>query len=303
MNRAIPILQRRSGNLTWSIIISLLLVYFIWGSTYLVIDIAIQGFPPLLMSAIRFIAGGLLFMIYLRFRGEAFPPRSQIGVGIMIGFTMLGIGGGGTAVAEQWVTSSFAAVMVAAVPMWAFIFLAFAGVRPGRIQVVGLVVGIIGIILLNVGQDFDANLPGIITIAIAPIFWTLGTLWKRRRHALVTPMNNAVEMLGGGFILLIISIIIQEPVPMPSEVPIGSILALLYLITFGAIIVFSAYSYLVTHVSPALATSYAYVNPVVAVLLGAIAGEPLTRLMMFAIVLVVLGVALLVRTPTERNLN
>ena len=303
MNRAVPILQRRSSNLSWSVIISLLLVYFIWGSTYLVIDIAIQGFPPLLMSAIRFIAGGLLFMIYLRFRGEAFPPRSQIGVGVMIGFIMLGIGGGGTAVAEQWVTSSFAAVMVAAVPMWAFIFLAFTGVRPGRIQVVGLIVGIIGIILLNVGQDFDANLPGIITIAIAPIFWTLGTLWKRRRHALVTPMSNAVEMFGGGFILLIISIIIQEPIPIPSEIPIESVLALLYLITFGAIIVFSAYSYLVTHVSPALATSYAYVNPVVAVLLGALAGEPLTRLMMFAIVLVVLGVALLVRTPTEHNLN
>ena len=266
-------------------------LYIIWGSTYLVIRFALVGFPPFLMAAIRFlIAGGLLY-IFLRVRGAPGPTRAQWIGSALVGCLLLAGGNGGVTFAEQWVSSGLAAVWVATMPIWAALFGGLWGRWPARIEWLGLLFGFVGVGMLNLEGNLLANPLGAIALTAATICWAFGSVWSRHLQLPTGPMNSAAQMLAGSAALFVLSIGSGEKLEMlPTLQP---ILAVMYLVVFGSLIAFSAYGYLLRNTRPALATSYAYVNPVVAVLLGVwLGGEQITSLGVVAMLVVLGGVAL-----------
>src|SRR5881227_548281 len=223
--------QQPQGN-RFLVLLSLIALYFIWGSTYLGMRIALLGFPPFLMAAIRFlVAGGLLFLV-LRLRGNPAPARKQWLGAAIVGTLLLAGGNGGVAFAEQWVASGLAAVGIAAVPLWTALFAGLWGRWPTGIEWLGLGVGFIGVLLLNLGNGMWANPLGAIALLLAAISWALGSAWSR--HITLPPglMSSAAQMLVGGGVLLVISLGLRERTP---NLAVGqSLWAIAFLITFGS---------------------------------------------------------------------
>lgn len=288
-------------NSRFGVLIALVAIYLVWGSTYLAMRIGLEGFPPFLLAGIRFVVSGALLYAVLRGRGAAHPKLAQWGGAAIVGFLLLTVGNGGVVVAEQWVGSGLAALGVATVPLWAALFGGFWGLWPSRSEWLGLAVGFAGLILLNLDGGLRASPAGAIALIIAGISWAFGSVWSRRLTMPHGMMASATEMLAGGVGLLLAAGLSGERFahrPAPH-----AIFALAYLI-FGAIVGFSAYVYLLRRVRPALATSYAYVNPVIAVALGAaVAGERITASGLMALVLILAGVAIvaLIRQPNRRE--
>lgn len=279
-----------TGN-RFLVLLSLLALYIIWGSTYLAMGIALKGFPPFLMASVRFlVAGGLLYPI-MRLRGTPAPTRKEWIGAIVIGVLLLVGGNGGVAFAEQWVATGLAAVALAAIPLWTALFAGLWGRWPTRLEWLGLAVGFAGVLMLNVGNGVWANPIGAVALLLAPIAWALGSAWSRHIALPGGLMSSASQMLAGGAVLLVLSLSLREHAP---NLAIGqSLWAIGFLIVFGSLIAFSAYGYLLRHVRPALATSYAYVNPMVAVGLGILLdGEHLTPLEAVAIMITLVGVVL-----------
>jgi drug/metabolite transporter (DMT)-like permease len=274
------------------IALALLALYLIWGSTYLGIRIAIESIPPLLMIGVRFIvAGGVLYLL-LRLRGVPNPNRTQWLGSTAVGILLIGGGMGGVATAEQWVPSSVAAVCIATAPLWISLFAGLWGRWPVRSEWLGLGLGFVGVVLLNLGSGLWASPFGAIILLIAPICWAFGSAWSHHLQLPPGLMASATQMLIGGVFVTIMGLILgQRITSMPSQ---QSLLALFYLIVFGSLIAYSAYGYVLGRVRPALATSYAYVNPVVAVCLGvALVGESVTMLTIVAMVVILIGVGLI----------
>jgi len=248
-------------------------LYLIWGSTYLAIRIGVESWPPLLMAAVRFLIAGSLMYAWLRWRGAPTPTWRQWRAGGVIGVLLLSCGNGGVTVAEHWgVASGVAALAVATVPLFTLLFGMFWGQRQTSLEWAGIVLGLVGIALLNLGSNLQASPAGAALILFAAASWAFGSMWGKSLPLPNGPMASAVEMLVGGAVLLVGSLLSGERMTqLPTAAGWG---ALAYLVVFGSIIAFSSYLYLLKHVRPAAATSYAYVNPVVAVLLGILfAGE------------------------------
>ena len=274
------------------ILLSLLALYIIWGSTYLAMNIALRGFPPFLMAATRFIIAGAFLYALLRLRGTPSPTRKEWIGAAVIGTLLLAGGNGGVAFAEQWVASGLAAVGLAAIPLWTALFSGLWGRWPTRLEWLGLLIGFAGVIMLNVGNGVWANPIGAIALLLAPIAWALGSAWSRHIALPGGLMSSASQMLVGGAVLLVLSLSLREHAPNLAITQ--SLWAIAFLIVFGSLIAFSAYGYLLRHVRPALATSYAYVNPLVAVALGILlASEHLTLLEGISILITLSGVVLL----------
>jgi drug/metabolite transporter (DMT)-like permease len=209
-----------------------------------------------------------------------------------VGALLLVGGNGGVTFAEQWVPSGLAALVVATTPLWAALFSGLWGRWPVRLEWAGLALGIAGVALLNLENGLSANPLGAAALLFATASWAFGSIWSGRLSLPSGLMAPAAEMLVGGALLMGISLALGELVPTaPSE---RSLWSLAYLIVFGAIVAYSAYTYLLKRVRATLATSYAYVNPVVAVGLGVwLAGEQITGIGMMAMVVILAGVALL----------
>jgi len=273
------------------ILLSLLALYFIWGSTYLAMNIALRGFPPFLMAATRFLIAGAFLYTLIRLRGTPTPTRKEWLGAAIIGTLLLAGGNGGVAFAEQWVASGLAAVGLAAIPLWTALFAGLWGRWPTRLEWLGLLIGFAGVIMLNMGNGVWANPVGAIALLLAPIAWALGSAWSRHIALPGGLMSSASQMLVGGAVLLVLSLSLHEHAP--NLAVSQSLWAIGFLIVFGSLIAFSAYGYLLRHVRPALATSYAYVNPLVAVGLGILlANEHLTLLEGIAILITLSGVGL-----------
>jgi drug/metabolite transporter (DMT)-like permease len=272
---------------------ALVAVYVVWGSTYLAIRIALEGFPPFLMAGARFlVAGGVLFAA-LWLRGAPAPTlRQWRGAAIVGGLLLLG-GNGGVVVAEQWVGSGLAALGVATVALWSALFAGFWGQWPKGLEWIGLAVGFAGVALLSLEGGLRASPAGALTLLVATLSWAFGSMWSRRLDLPSGLMASAAEMVAGGVMLLLASVAFGEKVgKVPQARP---WLALVYLIVAGSWIGFSAYMYLLRHVRPALATSYAYVNPVIAMGLGVlIGGERIAANEWAALPVILAGVALVV---------
>jgi drug/metabolite transporter (DMT)-like permease len=273
------------------VVLSLVSLYLIWGMTYLGMRIGLEGFAPFMLIGVRFLIAGLILFAILRLRGAPMPSRSQWIGSAIIGVLLLIGGNGGVIFAEQFVATGVAAVCIAAVPIWTALFVGLQGRWPSRREWIGLTVGFAGVILLNIGQGIWVNPEGAIALLIAPICWALGFALSPRVSLPPGVMSSASEMLVAGVLLILLSLGLHEHAP--NLMVWQSLAALAFLILFGSLIAFSAYGYLLRNVRPALATSYAYVNPLVAVGLGVmLAGEQLTLMEVAAIAIILTGVAL-----------
>ncbi len=279
------------------------MVCVIWGTTYLAIRISLETIPPLLMAAIRWIVAGGLLILLLRLRGERLPARREWPSLAVLGVLLLGFGNGAVVWAEQTVPSGLTAVLVATAPFWMVGIDAFMpeGDRFTVRRTLGLVVGFCGIVMLVwpeifVGGSGRAFLGGVISAQIACVGWAVGSSYSRKRgrgHAREENVlaTAAFEMLFGGFVLLGVAIVMQEPATLSFTTRTAS--ALLYLIFFGAIGGFSAYAYALKHLSISTVSLYAYVNPIIAVILGTlILREPFNIRMLLAAAVVFVGIAL-----------
>ena len=270
--------------------LALAAVFLIWGSTYLAIRFALEGgFPPFLLGGIRFLLAGGLVFAFLRLRGVAAPTRAQWGNAAVMGVLLLVLGNGMVNVAEKSVSSGMAAVAVASAPLWMGVFAAMRGQRPSGIEWVGLAIGFVGVVWLNAGSSLNASRAGMLALLVATIAWSFGSIWSRGRDLPSPFMASAAQMLCGGAAMLVLGLAIGERFDgLPSA---HGVAAFAYLVVFGSIIGFSAYIWLLHHVRPALAGSYAYVNPAIAVALGAwLAGERFGRHELLAMGVILLGV-------------
>jgi len=277
-------------------------IYLVWGSTYLAIRYAIETIPPFIMGGARFLVSGALLYVWARYRGAPRPtPLHWRNAAIAGAFLLLG-GNGAVVWAEQWVPSGLTALLVSILPFWLVII---EWVRPPRrrpsgLVLVGLVLGFIGIIVLigpaNIGGQGDIPLLGAFVLILGSLSWAIGSFWSRDaelpRSGLLT---TGMEMLGGGVLLLLVGVLSGELSQFDiRQVSKASTIGLAYLITFGSLIGFTSYIWLLDKVSPAHLGTYAYVNPVVAVLLGwAIAGEKLSIRTGVAAAIVICAVALI----------
>lgn len=265
-------------------------LYLVWGSTYLAIRIGLQAYPPFLLAGIRFALAGTALYAVLRLRGVAPPTPRQWRNASITGVLLLLGGNGLVCFAEQQVPSGIAAVAVASMPLFAALFAGAYGEWPHRREATGLVVGFAGVVVLNLGSGLSGSLAGAIALVAAPALWAFGSVWSRRQDMPAGPMNTAAQMLAASAALGLTGWASGEH--LPAHPAWQATAALLYLTVFGSLVAFSAYLYLLGTVRPALATSYAYVNPAIAVLLGvALGGEHVGPLDLAGMVVILIGVA------------
>lgn len=277
-------------------------VYIIWGSTYLAIAFAIETLPPFLMAAVRFLIAGALLFAWSMTHSQRAPTVREWKAAVIVGGLLL-LGGNGAVVwAEQTVPSGVAALLVAGTPCWMVLleWLWKGAARPGARTVTGLLLGFGGIALL-VGPSVlrgagTIDTVGAFVLLLGSLAWAVGSIYSRhapRPHGAL--MSTGMQMLMGGSLLFLAGTLTGEWSRADlGDVSLKSALALGYLIVFGAIIGYSAYVWLLRVSTPARVSTYAYVNPVVAVLLGwALAGETFTPRMAIAAAIIVAGVALI----------
>lgn len=276
-------------------------VYLLWGSTYLAIIFALKTMPPLLMAGARFLlAGGILYGV-MRLRGEPAPTPRHWRSAAIIGALLLLFGNGGVTLAERTVPSGVTALLVAMVPMWMVLmeWLRPGGTRPTRRTLLGLATGFVGIIVLvgpGAAGGGHVDLFGAAVVTLGAAAWAAGSIYSRSaelpRNALLA---TGMEMLWGGVWLTLAGTLTGELGQVdPASFSTESILAYLYLVVFGSLVGFTAYIWLLGVSTPARVSTYAYVNPVVAVLLGWwLLNEPLTARVLGAAAIIILAVAVI----------
>jgi drug/metabolite transporter (DMT)-like permease len=279
--------------------LALVSLYLVWGSTYLAIRVALESYPPFLMAGIRFLCAGSALYAFLRWRGMAAPTRQQWINSAITGTMLLGMGNGLVCYAEQSVASGLAAVAVAAMPLFAAVFGGLYGQWPRRMEWFGLAVGFAGVILLNLGGGLSGTPFGALALVIAAMSWAFGSVWSRRRDMPPAAMNTAAQMLTGGTVLFVGALAFGER--FPADPGTSSTLALVYLAIMGSLVGFTAYLYLLNTVRPALATSYAYVNPPVAVIVGAMFGGEAVHAFDVVAMAVILGGVGLIAIAREKS--
>jgi drug/metabolite transporter (DMT)-like permease len=277
-------------------------VYVIWGSTYLGIRYAIQTLPPLLMAGARFVLAGAILYGYARATGTRPPERRHWGPAALIGALMLLVGNGGVVLAQQTVPSSLAALVVASVPLWMAVL---EGVSdrsglPRGLRLIALVVGFVAVAILIGPDSVNGDALGYGLLLVAAPAWAIGSLYGRRapRPPSMLLATGMQMLCGGGAQLLVGSLLGEWADFDPARVSLVSLGAFAYLVFFGSLIGFTAYSWLLQVVSPTLAATYAYVNPVVAVLLGwLVAGEQLGARTLLAAAGIIASVVLVTISP------
>src|SRR6266446_53312 len=284
------------------IALAFLSIYTIWGSTYLAIRFAIETFPPFLMAAIRFlIAGGVLYA-WMRLRGVPRPTRANWKAATIVGGLLLLGGNGGVTKAEQVIPSSLAAVLITTVPIWMALLelLRKDRIVPTLHVVIGLVLGFGGVILLvgpgDLGGSGGLNPLWAGVLILASLSWAIGSVYSRNAPLPKTPLlGSGMEMLAGGALLLVASLVSKEWAGFqPGNVSFLSLVSFIYLIVFGSLVGFSSYVWLLTKTTTARVSTYAYVNPVVAVFLGYfLANEQLSVRSLLASSVIVIAVVVI----------
>jgi drug/metabolite transporter (DMT)-like permease len=297
------------GGVRARVISAFAAVYVVWGSTYLAIRYAVASMPPFLMAGSRFAISGAILYVWARLRGVAKPTAAEWRTAAITGFLLICIGNGSVAWAERRVPSGLAALLVAVVPLWMVLldWIRPGGARPRAAVVAGVIVGLVGLAVL-VGRDsltghggVDALGAGV--LVAASMSWAIGSVYNRHgARPDSAAMSTALQMLGGSVSLLALGFAFGETSGVHmSSITLASWLGWGYLVTFGALLGFTAYIYLLRHVSAAKASTYAYVNPIVAVILGwAVAGEPVTPRTVLAAAIILGGVAMITIARARR---
>jgi drug/metabolite transporter (DMT)-like permease len=292
----------------WGVIAAFAAVYVIWGSTYLGIRYAVESIPPFLMAGTRNLAAGLLLYAFARARGGTAPTRIEWRDAAISGGLLLTIGNGGVTWAEQVIPSSVTALLVALTPLWMVLFdwLRPQGARPRPFVIAGLTVGFMGVALLAHGQGNHTSLAygwGIAALMAASMSWAFGSIFSRHSHKPSSPLLGvAMQMIAGGGLLLGLAAARGEA----SQFSFGQVTRLsagswLYLTAAGSLVGYTCYVWLLHATTPARVATYAYVNPLIAVLLGCTIGrETFSHELLVAGGLIILAVALIVGGGTRQ---
>ncbi|MGI5162078.1 EamA family transporter [Microbispora sp. CA-102843] len=279
--------------------LALAAVYVVWGSTYLGIAIAIQTLPPMMSGGLRFVTAALVLGTVLLIRAVPFRmTRAQFGGAALVGLLLLAGGNGMVAVAEQHISSGLAALLVASTPLWLIVLRAIFRDRPHVLTLAGVLVGFAGVAFLSLrGGGASGNGVGITVVLLGSLSWSVGSFISPRIPMPANPfVASTVEMAVGGSALLVMGLSQGERLHL-GAVSWQSWAALAYLVLVGSLVGFTSYIWLLGHAPISLVSTYAYVNPVVAVILGmAVLSEPVTAAMLVAGALIVVGVALVVST-------
>lgn len=304
-NVTVPVSQPTPSRT--ALILGFAAIYVIWGSTYLGIRVAIETMPPFLMAAARFlIAGGVLFL-FLKLRGAEWPTARQWGANTIIGTLLLLGGNGVVAWAEQFVPSGITALLIGVSPLF-FVLTEWAwpgGARPSAITMSALLLGFAGVAWLAAPWENGANgglhVGGLLAILCACISWSFGSIYSRHaKHGAEPFLASALQMLGGGVALTLAAVLHGDfaRLDLPA-ITTRSWVAFGYLIVAGSLVGYSTFVWLMKHSTPARVSTYAYVNPIVAVFLGwLLLDEPVTRRTLVASAIIVAAVAII---TTEKN--
>lgn len=287
------------------IILAFATIYIVWGSTYYFISVGLQGFPPLLMGSLRFLTAGGLMLLWCRAKGDTIWNKQAILHATISGLLLLVIANGIVMWSEQTLPSSVAGIMAAAGPVWVVILdkASWKLNLRNRATVAGLITGFAGIILLfgeSLMQSFNGSLPAaatgsIILLFMAPAAWSAGSLYSKKHTSTIPPrVNTTWQLLAAGIIFIPLSLLRHETAHFePGTVPLRSWLALAYLVLMGSIAAYGAYIWLLQVRSAVQVSTHAYVNPVIAVLLGVwFGGEHISRLQLWGLAVILLGVFL-----------
>lgn len=284
------------------LIVAFLSVYIFWGGTYLGMKFALDSFPPFLMAAIRHtIAGSILLVIGLM-KKEARPTKDELVNAGIVGLLLLLMGNGLVAWSEQRLPSAIASLIITSTPFWIMLLNWVGGDKrkPTKIELFTLMLGFLGILLMvfqgPMGQSASLDMLGIFTLLVAAFVWALGSLFSRhRRMPKSSFFSTSAQMLAGGASLFILSFALQEPDRLDIlHLTTRSLWAMGYLILFGSVVAYTAYIWLMKNVNPTLASTYAFINPVVAVILGyLLANEVLSLQTLIAAVIIVSAVVIL----------
>ena len=295
-----------------ALVAGMMVIYFVWGSTYLAIRFGVETMPPLLMAGSRFLLAGGILYAWLRITGAPRPQARDWRSATFLGALLLLGGNGLVTWAEQWLPSGVAALIITTTPLWMMLFdwLIFHGPRPRAIVWAGVVLGFAGVTLLVQPQSGDDSSPwlwAVLAMCAAPITWSLGSLFAQRARRLDPPLlNTALQMLCGGGLMFAVGLGRGELGDLdPAAISLRSWLSFAYLVVFGSLLAFTTYMWLLRVARPSVVATYAYVNPLVAVFLGAaIGGETMTAYVWLATVLIVGAVALITirrRAPDPRH--
>ena len=281
-------------------------VYIIWGSTYLAIAIAVQTLPPLFSAGLRFLVAGLVLLAIVAARRGLHVERAQLVGASIVGLLLLVGGNGFVVLAERTVPSGLTALIIASVPLWIVIFRRIAGDRVHRSTFVGVAVGFAGVTFLVIGRGASGTIDpfGLGILLIATVSWALGTfIAPRLRMPRDALLSTGLQQLAGGIVLVALGAAAGEVAHLePSAWSTSSLLAMAYLVVFGSLVAFTAYSWLLQNAPVSLVATYAYVNPVIAVLLGAlILAEPVTPSIVLGAAIIVAAVAFIVTREGARQ--
>lgn len=287
----------------WRIWLALFSIYIIWGSTYLAIQFAIESMPPFLMASLRFLVAGGILYIWRILAGDTAPQAIHWRSTVIIGLFLLVGGNGGVVWAEQRVPSGIASVMIGATPLWMVLLDAIrpGGTRPQTKTMLGTLMGFTGIVLLIGPFEVQSmqgsiDLLGAMVLLLAAMLWATGSIYGRQAQLPASPLlTTGMEMLAGGVGLFLLGTISGEWNRLDIQaIQTSSILGFLYLIFFGSLVAYSAYSWLLRVAPIPLIATYAYVNPLVAIFLGVvIANEPFTLRTLISTLIIVGAVALI----------
>lgn len=292
----------------WQVITAFAAVYVIWGSTYLGIHLAVETIPPFFMAGSRAFVAGTILYAWARCRGADKPELVHWKGATVVGGLLLLGGNGLLSWAEQRVPSGVSALIIGSVPLWMILleWLWHRGPRPTVGLVSGLVVGFVGLGFLvvpgNASDGVRGDLSGAAVLLLAAFLWANGSLYSRRARLPSSPLlAAAMELLAGGALLLFAGGINGEWMRFePARVALSSWIAWVYLFTFGSLVAFTAYVWLLKASTPARVSTYAYANPVIAVFLGwALAGERITARMLIAAAAIILAVIIIVTRAAE----
>jgi drug/metabolite transporter (DMT)-like permease len=289
--------MHKQKNLT--ALFALFSIYIVWGTTYLAIRIGVKDLPPVLFTGFRWLAAGPILFFILLLKKYSLPKKSDFKHLAIIGLLLLGGGNGFVVFAEQWVPSGLTALLITTVPFWVVGLESFYPVRKkvDRKIILGLILGLIGVLLIFGGdltKIFDPSyLIGVVGLMFAVFLWSLGTLYSKHKKVSVHPlMGAAIQMIIAGIVITLFGLIIGEGNAFHFSHE--SFLAYLYLVVFGSLVGYGSYIYAISHLPLSLVSTYAYVNPIIALFLGwLVLDEPINIWIVVASVVILVGVTLI----------